>query len=160
MPMRTLRRTAGLVLALVLTACGGEEADDATAAVEEIPVEAFEYEFVLRLERPLSPVSYEAGPATFVLENIGEEEHELLVMRLDEDRTLADVLSYIEEEASQSGPPDWVTIEGSTSAGPGDTSEPVAVELSGGQYVLMCFTPTEEGVPHVALGMMKAFTVE
>jgi hypothetical protein len=104
------------VLALVLTACGGKEVDDATAAVEEIPVEAFEYEFVLRLERPLSLVSYEAGPATFVLENIGEEEHELLVMRLDEDRTLADVLSYIEEEASQSGPPDWVTIEGSTSA--------------------------------------------
>jgi hypothetical protein len=36
----------------------------------------------------------------------------------------------------------------------------VAVELSGGQHVLMCFITTEEGVPHVALGMMKAFTVE
>lgn len=64
------------LLTFALTACAGAE-DDATDTAEQIPVETFEYEFVLRLEPNLEAVSYEPGPAEFVLENVGEEQHEL-----------------------------------------------------------------------------------
>lgn len=165
MPVRALWRTAVVVLALVLTACGGDGASDAAGGVtgtrtETIPVEAFEYEFVLVLERPLAPVTYEPGAATFVFENIGEEEHEFVLMRLEEGRTLADVLSYIEDVDNQGAPPDSVTIVGNTFATPGETSEPLTVEMSSGTYVMACFVQTDDGVPHAALGMAEAFTVE
>lgn len=146
------------LLTFALTACGGEEDGDATGTAEQIPVETFEYEFVLRLEPNLQAVSYEPGPAEFVLENIGEERHELQVMRLDEGRTLEDALNYFGDEAVVR-PPDWVTVEGRTSAEAGENPEAVAMELVTGRYVLACFIQTEEGASHASLGMMKTFTV-
>lgn len=80
-------------------------------------------------------------------------------MRLDEGRALEDMLAYLGDEAA-AGPPDWVTVEGITSAEPGENSEPVAVELVSGRYVLACFVQTAEGVSHASRGMMKTFTVE
>lgn len=170
MPVRMSWRTGVAVLALVLTACGGDGAGEAAGgatgptaengAVETIPVEAFEYEFVLVLERPLAPVTYEPGAATFVFENIGEEEHEFVLMRLEEGRTFADILSYIEDADNQGAPPDLVTIVGNTFAEPGETSEPLTVDMSSGTYVMACFVQTDDGVPHAALGMVESFTVE
>ncbi len=147
------------LLTYAVTSCSGGKSKVAAGPPEEIPVETFEYEFVLRLEPNLVLASYEPGPAEFVLENIGEEAHELQVLRLDEGRTLQDSLDLVNDETTL-GPPDWVTVEGAATAAPGEHSGPVAVDLREGSYLLACFLQTEEGVSHASLGMNKSFTVE
>ena len=141
-----------------MAACRGEGDAGPPGAAERIPIEAFEYELVFRLEPVLQLVSYERGAAEFVLENIGEERHELRVMRLDEGRTLEDWLDYIGDEGAVT-PPDWAIVEASTSAAPGERSETMAVQLEPGQYTLACFLSTDDGVSHASLGMAKTFTV-
>ena len=36
----------------------------------------------------------------------------------------------------------------------------MTMNLEAGTYVLICFIPNPEGVPHIALGMAREFTVE
>ena len=146
------------LVTLALTACRGEGDAGPPGTAERIPIEAFEYELVFRLEPVLQPVSYEHGAAEFVLENIGEERHELRIMRLDEGRTLEEWLDYTGDEGAVT-PPDWVMVEASTSAEPGERSETIAVQLVSGQYTLACFLSTDDGVSHASLGMTKTFTV-
>lgn len=99
--------------------------------------------------------SLPSGPSELVLENDGEEPHEMLLMQLDEGKTVDDVLAAVEAEE----PPQWVTMVGAAFARPGQTSDPLAAQLGSGTYVLACFVETKEGVPHAALGMLEEIQV-
>jgi hypothetical protein len=175
---RTLGRTATAVGIMILTlgvvACAGADDDDgagatgsttgpteetgetggatgATGAEGDTTVVATEYTFHV-------DGTVAAGDAEFVLQNEGEEPHELAVMRLEQGRTIEDVEALIEEGVPEEPPP-WVISVGGTFARPGRTSDPLQADLEAGTYLMACFVTTKDGTPHAALGMIEELEV-
>lgn len=121
----------------------------ARAAARTLSIAAHDYAFEL-------PDTIEAGAVVLKLDNHGKELHHAWVARLDEGKTLADVIAGMKAHGP---PPAWfVSIGGPNVAGPGGSAEATVV-LAPGTYVALCFIPAADGVPHVAKGMMKQFTV-
>lgn len=115
--------------------------------------------------------SYEPGQYGFRMTNEGDEVHEMAVLRIrdGETRTLDELLQLPESEAQQ-----VTTYLGGAVACPGQTADPLGLELVPGRYVAMCFIPsgltpdvpsTAEGfdglgAPHFAQGMATEFRVD
>lgn len=122
------------------------------------------------------PPELAASPTIIALENIGEEVHEVAIMRINDDVTLSveEILALPEEEAMT-----MTTFTGMAFAFPGTTGQTV-VDLTPGRYVALCFLPqgatpeiisqmggpedtapagAELGPPHFTAGMIQEFTV-
>jgi len=105
------------------------------------------------------PETAAAGPTAFQFTNGGQEIHEMVLMRLVEGKTAADVLTLEGEDDPNSA----AIIEeevGALFAEPG--GEPggfLNTDLSAGNYALFCFVPGEGGEPHAAQGMSAEFAV-
>jgi hypothetical protein len=124
-----------------------------TTGDDSVEVTAVEYEFE-------APDELAAGTTDFILRNDGEEPHELVLMGLEEGRTIEDVTSYIEEHGAQGRPPRWITLEARTFARPGRTSgRPATSDLQAGTYLLGCFVTTQDGETHAELGMLQEVSV-
>ena len=153
---------AVIVLGLMSVACG----DDDPAATEpgaeqtseapaetggEVTITAVDYEFDLA-------DSYAAGTTTFTLVNEGEEPHFIDIVPLVADAPpVEDLLKLPEKKVGEffAGPPNHIkTVK------PGETSEPLEVELEPGRYGYVCFIEAKDGTPHAFLGMSGEFTVE
>jgi uncharacterized cupredoxin-like copper-binding protein len=153
------RRLAAAVVLLVLTvafgACGDDgDHDDADGREVRITAGASdELRFDLPAEVP-------AGATRFSLANEGGQAHHAQVLRLAEGTDVGDV----ETALAEGGPPavlDVGTFDGGTGlVTPGETSQADAVlDLEPGAYVLLCFVPDADGVPHAAQGMLRPFQV-
>ncbi|OWY62676.1 hypothetical protein B7486_57150 [cyanobacterium TDX16] len=96
------------------------------------------------------PEAIEAGTTTFVIENVSTEQpHEMAIFQNPEDVPLAEAAEGGPEGFAQRFPEHEVII-----AGPGATSEAVAVTLEPGTYDVVCFIPsTEDGLAHFEHGM-------
>jgi hypothetical protein len=83
------------------------------------------------------PEEVPAGPTIVTFENIGEEVHEFVVYRINDDVTMTveELLALPEEEAES-----MVTAVAQTFAFPGQTGYTVA-DLTPGRYVALCFVP-------------------
>jgi hypothetical protein len=103
------------------------------------------------------PDELDAGPAVFRLENVGVEEHEIVMFRRNDGVTasLDQILEMPEDELMQN-----VTFVGVAFGGPGTTAY-TAADLSPGTYFFLCFIPVggEEGPPHFMEGMQQTVTV-
>jgi hypothetical protein len=136
---------------------GETPADDAT----DVTITAKEYEF------SGTDALAAGGMFAVTFENQGEELHELVVMKVPdgEDRSLDELLA--DESAGDS-----LTMVGQSFACPGDTADPVGVDLSdSGRYVVVCFIPTGAmpdtdpadfehlGAPHAMNGMAAEVNV-
>ena len=132
----------------------------------EVEVTGTEYDFE-GLSEPI-----EAGQTTFNFTNEGGEEHELVVVRINDDVTesLEELAQLPEEEAFSK-----VEVKGFAMAPPGGTDQTFA-DLEPGRYGALCFFPvgsTPEALaaaeesgeeidapPHFSQGMLAEFTVE
>jgi hypothetical protein len=143
---------------LVLTACGDsdDEATTTTAAEEEgeiTTVRLSEWEVVPDVAAAAS------GPVTFDAENVGDEVHELVVIKADGfDSLPLDADGAVDE--AQLGD----TLIGEIEEFPAGTSADGTFDLEPGSYVLICnITETEpDGTieSHYALGMRVEFAAE
>ena len=125
---------------------------DTSATANSVSVTALEYEFRIEGDVP-------AGQAGFVLQNEGDEPHELRLLQLSDGRTIDDIEALL-DEGQPGEPPSWMVPVTGTFAKPGRTSEPALGELeSGVTYVIACFIPTKKGIPHAALGMIEEIEV-
>lgn len=130
---------------------GGEPPGDDAAepGATEVSVTLDEYAF--GVEPTLA-----AGPTAFALDNVGEEQHEMVLFKLVEGATVDDALAAEEagEDPEQffAGPPEVGVV------GPGEHTF-VNTELTPGNYAMVCFIPTPEGTPHVAEGMVTSVEV-
>lgn len=90
------------------------------------------------------PPELSAGPHIVSAANIGEEVHEFLVMRINDDVTLSveELLALPEEEAQT-----MTTFAGIAFAFPGEVGYTV-LDLTPGRYVALCFLP-EGATPEV-----------
>ncbi len=146
----------------VLAACGGtsEKPADTTAvtaasvaatpAVYTIVAKDFSYE---------APDTITAGMVTLRLVNQGTELHHVQILKLDDGKTVADLEAGMKQMKPDSPPPPWVhEVAGPNSPVPGG-EQSVTQDLAPGNYVLVCFIPSADKVPHAMKGMMKALTI-
>jgi uncharacterized cupredoxin-like copper-binding protein len=103
------------------------------------------------------PGEVPAGLNVFVLENAGEEDHEMVLLKKnDPEQSAEDILALPEEEAMQA-----TTFVGFGMAAVGESGA-LDVNLEPGSYIAVCFFPVgggEDGPPHFTEGMVAEFTV-
>jgi uncharacterized cupredoxin-like copper-binding protein len=149
MLLRAFAAPAVLAALFATPAVAGPGGPGTRARPAEVTVVATEYHFA-------APASVPAGPTAIQLENRGKEVHHLALLRLEQGKTLDDLKAAL---ANPGPPPAWVVFMGGPNAvNPGSSDEAV-VDLTPGQYVLACFVPGPDGVPHAAHGMISPLTV-
>jgi hypothetical protein len=119
-----------------------------TAGPNVVNVVAREYQFEM-------PDTIPAGPTLFHLTDKGKQLHHVTLVKLEQGKTLADLT------ALPPGPfPSWAVFMGgpNTPMPKGGQDEDV-VDLSPGNYAVICVIPGPDGKPHMLNGMVKALTV-
>jgi hypothetical protein len=146
---RLLIIPALFILLSVLAACGGD--DDAVAEINEFSYIANDYFFE-------GPQFLPSGMTELTLDNEGMELHHQQLLTLPEGMTVEDfIVGFMSGE--EGPPPPGVNAAGGVGALNPGLSGNVTLNMTRGNYVMVCFVPNGEGVPHIALGMLKPITV-
>jgi hypothetical protein len=148
-------RPAAFLAALTLMACARAEAPPAEqaaapAAPNVVSVTATEFAYTMADTLP-------AGWTSFQMTNAGQELHHMTLVRLEEGKTLDDLMQAM----GTPGPaPAWAVFLGGPNAVVGPMVSDVTLDLAPGNYAVLCVIPSpNDGKPHVMKGMSKAFTV-
>jgi hypothetical protein len=125
------------------TSEAAEPTEQDAAAIPQLDVTATDFAFDV-------PAEFGGGWVRIVLNNAGAEDHQAALGRLNDGVTLQvgelEALALI----SLAGGPNAIV--------PGDTAD-VVNELDAGDYVLLCFVSGDDGIPHVAKGMISPLTI-
>ena len=144
-----------IAAALVVAACAPRpdaepEATSAAATVAPNVVHVKTSDFAFEVADTIP-----AGLTTFHLMNDGPDWHHASLLRIEEGHTMDEV----QEAFAAQQEPAWLHAVGGPNAPfAGGTSE-VTMNLEPGNYVLVCFVPGPDEVPHVAKGMIRQLTV-
>ncbi len=96
-----------------------------------------------------------AGTHTFAIVNDGQQVHEVQLVRLHEGATVESLMASFAPGAAPQG----VSAGGAGAINPGLTNY-WTVNLTPGNYVLLCFVPDPaDGTPHAMKGMVQAFSI-
>ena len=97
-----------------------------------------------------------AGRQMVKVVNTGPQSHEVTLFKLDSAKTLDDFMKYA---GTYKGDMPAEPVGGITSVRPGTTNY-FEVNLSPGEYVLICFVPdSKDGKPHFRHGMLQKLTI-
>lgn len=109
------------------------------------------------------PVELPAGEQTWLIENLGEQWHEMIVIPVPDGTTLQEAMALlmaVEEGADgEGGMPEFAAVWSPMSAG---ERAWVQIDLAPGTYLVSCFIPdvnSDEHAIHAALGMIQIVTV-
>ncbi len=141
-----------VALLALLAACATPPADDPVepAAPQELTLTASDFAFT-------GPDTIAPGLTRVSLVNTGSEPHHVIIGRLGAGKTLADLQAFMAENPNAE--PDFLTwLGGGGMILPGSTSAATS-DLPAGDYVLFCFIPSPDGIPHLAKGMIRPLTV-
>src|SRR5262245_46558673 len=106
-----------------------------------------------------------AGSVSIAVENLGAELHELAMAKLVDGHTVEDVRAALESATEDEDPleglvdMDSAIVELGGVASPGTAYTISRDGVDAGDYVVICFIPNSEGVPHAMLGMVSGFTI-
>jgi len=115
----------------------------------DLTVELTDYGFAF--SKPLT-----AGPHEVLVRNIGKQSHELELARLAAGKNPGDITTWID---NMRGPPPATFLGGVSPLAPNRENE-LALTLTPGHYVMLCFVPdAKDGKPHVMHGMVHDFFV-
>jgi hypothetical protein len=103
-----------------------------------------------------APTEVPAGLTRFVLKGQGKEIHHATIAKLEDGKTVADVMAAFKTPGP---PPSWLTFIGGPNVPDPGAEANATVELTPGNYALICFVDTPDKVPHFAKGMVHGFTV-
>ncbi len=160
--MSLLARCGGLTAVAAFAACSGSDAPrtdqpppdaPATPAAAPTPnvvtITGREYAFDAPRQLP-------AGLTTFQFMTPGKEPHHGIMIRLEEGKTFEDLAEAIKKPGP---PPSWAHLDGGMMIGDPEKGSNVTMNLTPGKYVLICFVPSTDGVPHFAKGMLLPIEV-
>lgn len=143
----------GMTRALTVTGSGSDNS------------EAREADMVMNMDDYSFGISEEitAGSKTIKVENAASQPHEFILARLDEGKTLEDMMNWfgqvINGEAGPLPKAPGVFLNGVSPMDKGVTNY-ITVDFEPGEYALICPYPDEEsGRPHFMHGMMQQFSV-
>lgn len=100
------------------------------------------------------PDTLPAGLTTFRIQNQGEEPHEMVLVKLGENESLADFLAPHPPGKFAHGP-----VGGPAADFPRTDQSNATIVLEAGRYAVLCGVPTVDHVPHIKKGMIKLLTV-
>jgi hypothetical protein len=129
--------------------------DGVTPLPAEPPSGADEVEIVLD-DNTYDPDKLRVRGPDIVLSarNRGDEDHEMLVLSLEDDLTTDAILT-----APGPALPKGVTVVGQLTVPAGSRGKLVLVDMEPGEYVIVDLLPTGDGTPHLSLGMEALLTV-
>jgi uncharacterized cupredoxin-like copper-binding protein len=158
--MRRLRMASVAGLSgLALAACRTDKPPAAAAAADSAPapsaapavvtVTATDFAFDAPSEVP-------AGLVTFQLVNRGPSPQHVQLVKLEQGKTADDFVAALKAGGP---PPGWAIMAGGPN--PPETADTArtTLALQQGNYAMICFVPTPEGVPHLMKGMVRPLTV-
>ena len=104
------------------------------------------------------PESIPAGMTGITLVNEGQDLHHQQLLKLPEGMTAEELLTGF--QSGEVGPetPGLLAAGGVGALGPGVTGT-ATMNLEAGNYVMVCFIPDANSVPHLALGMAKPLNI-
>ena len=156
---RTVLKGVGASAIAALAARGSfglTAAQDASPAAGDYPTVAFtakDFEFVD------IPASIPGGFTRLSMTSEGPSDHHAMFMRLNDGVTLDDFTTALQSGDFGQLLGAATSLGGPGSIGPGLSSD-VVVDLTPGQYVVVCLIPDEEtGMPHAAMGMLNPLEV-
>jgi len=137
----------GMLTSLIVTPAEG------TAAAPQADLVIRLKDFIFDMPNKLP-----AGPLTIQVINDGPEPHELNILKLEEGKTLNDVIQFLN---GAGGPPPFAPVGGMNGLDQGLTGY-AEINLAPGKYIAICNIPSpqHQGHPHFSLGMIREFTVE
>ena len=161
--MQTRSLPTLLAVAAAITACSPKDqtasTDTAGAAattsaaatpnVDTVTAKDFAYE---------APKEIPAGMTTFRLVNDGETFHHAQIVRLDSAKTFADLQQALAKPGGP--PPRWMVPVGGPNAPDPKGVANATLDMTPGNYAILCFVDVPGGVPHVAKGMAMGLTVK
>jgi len=141
---------AGLVAAAACSEGNAEPAAQAGAAAPAVvTIRASDFAFA-------APAEITAGVTTLRMVNDGPELHHVQLVRFDEGRSLDDYLAAVRAGDPL---PAWARMVGGPNAPAPAAQSEATLDLQPGNYALICFVHSPDGVPHVAKGMARAIVV-
>ncbi|HYN83201.1 MAG TPA: hypothetical protein VES88_17110 [Gemmatimonadaceae bacterium] len=156
---------AAPILAVVaLVSCTVKEAPDSaatdTAAVTATPAAGANVVHVVGKDFSFeAPAQIPAGLTTMHLMNEGKEVHQVQIIRLTEGKTFDDFTAAMKASKPGAPPPSWVVLAGGPNAAPPGGTAAATSTLDPGNYALVCFIPSTDGVPHAMKGMTRGLVV-
>lgn len=127
-----------------------QETATAVAPNATIMIELEDYSF--RVSGPLS-----AGRHMIRVQNAGAEPHEIGLVRLAAGKTMQDFKAWMQ---NPQGPPPASSVGGISSMAPNATAAYFEVEVTSGDYLLLCLVTAPDGRPHTDHGMIQHLRVE
>jgi len=130
---------------LLLSGCQSDK-----ASIPAITIKAGDHFFE-------APAQIEAGLVSLKMDNTGQEAHHMQLVRLNDGVTVEQFQTTLQQDpnavmAMVSFPGGVGVIE------PGQQGQ-VVLDLAQGEYYLLCFIPSPDGIPHMAKGMIQPLTV-
>ncbi len=104
------------------------------------------------------PEQIPAGLTTINFQNIGQEWHHIQFARLNDGVTFQQLGEAVQKD--ENAAMGMLNFVGGVGALDPNGSGSVTVNLPEGQYALLCFIPSADGVPHLAKGMVRPLTVK
>ncbi len=136
----------GMVRPLTVVAATGNAAPPAAHLTVKLSDYAFDFSGELT-----------AGKHTIRVETVPGQPHEVIIARLMPGKKAEDFLAWVEK---MNGPPPVEGVVGGTTALATGEVNVFDVELTPGDYALICFIPdAKDGKPHAAHGMLKTIKV-
>jgi uncharacterized cupredoxin-like copper-binding protein len=98
-----------------------------------------------------------AGVTTMQVVNKGKDPHHIQLLKLLQGKTADDFRAAIAADPARL--PRWIQFVGGPNAVLPGSQSAATMNLSEGEYLLICLIPNKEGVPHMAIGMQKPLSV-
>ncbi len=148
-----VHRPTAAALLLLAAACAPKAEPPSPPAAEPPVVTFIATDFAFEGPDTIAP-----GYTTIRMENRGPQEHHLILVRLDEGKTLDSLMAAF--QADPGADPAWATARGgANSVLPGGRSGGT-FDLPAGRYALLCFIPDPaDGAPHLVKGMARELIV-
>jgi len=154
MSARRVLRGCTVATLFTLAACQSSKTTHDTPAaaaptINLITVTASDFHFDAPAETP-------AGPTTIRLVNNGPSIHHVQLLKLEDGKTPDDFIAALKAGGPE---PRWAVPAGGPNPPEVGSSTSTTVMLDTGNYAIVCFVPSADGVPHLMKGMARPLKV-
>jgi hypothetical protein len=129
---------------------GAAQAGQADLSPNVVTVHAKDFAFDMPGEIP-------SGVTTFQFVNDGPNFHHMQIVRLDSGKTFADFDNAMKAKAP---PPGWMVFVGGPNAPDPGSQSNATMDMTPGEYAVLCFVDIPGRVPHFTKGMVHALSVK
>jgi hypothetical protein len=146
-----MKRHTTVVLSVLFSACAPKPEAAPSNAPQWVTFTATDFAFA-------GPDSIAPGFTTIRLVNQGTQDHHLILGRLEDGKTLQDLMAFAKDHPGAEPP--FLSWRGAANGIAAGGSDGATVDLPSGKYIALCFLPDPtDGRDHLSKGMIKELVV-